>query len=537
MNSKEGPAPAEAKPTKVDPILRNALRFTVSAKEYKLLHHYLINRSPPAVQKRAPQPRRYESIVLSKNDYNAAAVRASLRVFLATQTGLKLWDVISGKLFSRGQSQQSNPKTPLWKSPNTRLSLSLSLILLFHRLLYRFFARLRAHLLTQDAQPFRRRNARISRVLVSKLSPAFGASLAGFFLGVYPGDQLRITVAIYFMTRALEFLYNALEDDGWFKNRPWWFGSWILAPPAMGQLLHAFVFDRDCFPKAYGDFSMKYAANYIQRRPEDYPVNLSWPRVYDIIDALGQISHLNWPPFVSPILFPTAKTLPTSLSNTAPITDPAHPVIKSLSCALLHPNDPSCLRTYITYYIRTFPSIAKLFTIILTAFSLPRYKFFLKSPLSATDKLAKRILSLSLIVTGALGTAWGSICLFQHLLPRTFLPTQRWFLGGFLGGLWAIFERKSGRGNFLYSARASIESLWKVGLKRGWWTGVRNGDVWLFVASLMCVNVVYEVDAGAIRDRMMRKGVGFLRVEGLVDQVGGQEAEKVVVGDGKIHED
>ncbi|KAI9775176.1 MAG: hypothetical protein M1835_005919, partial [Candelina submexicana] len=222
MDSKEEPAPEEPKkPTKVDPILRNALRVTVSAKEYKLLHHYLINRSPPAVQKRAPQPRRYESIVLSQNDYNAATVRASLRVFLTTQTGLKLWDVISGKLFSREQSQISNPKTPLWKSPKTRLSLSLSLILLFHRLLYRFFARLRANLLTQDAQPFRRRNARISRVLISKLTPAFGASLAGFFLGVYPGDQLRITVAIYIMTRALEFLYNALEDDGWFKNRPW----------------------------------------------------------------------------------------------------------------------------------------------------------------------------------------------------------------------------------------------------------------------------------------------------------------------------
>lgn len=115
----------------------------------------------------------------------------------------------------------SKSKTPLWKSPNLRLSLSLSLILLFHRLFHRFFVRLRANLLTQDAQPFRRRNPRISRVLVSKLSPAVGASLAGFFLGVYPGDQLRITIAIYIMTRALEFLYKLLEDDGWFKNRPW----------------------------------------------------------------------------------------------------------------------------------------------------------------------------------------------------------------------------------------------------------------------------------------------------------------------------
>lgn len=73
--------------------------------------------------------------------------------------------------------------------------------------------------------------------------------MAGFTLGVYPGDQLRITIAIYVATRSLEFAYAALEGDGWFANRPWWWGSWMLMPLATGQLLHAFVFDRDCFPK------------------------------------------------------------------------------------------------------------------------------------------------------------------------------------------------------------------------------------------------------------------------------------------------
>jgi hypothetical protein len=76
-----------------------------------------------------------------------------------------------------------------------------------------------------------------------------GASLAGFALGIYPGDQLRITVAIYIGARALEMLYNALEGEGYMVKAPWWFGSWMLFPLAQGQLLHAFVFDRDCFPK------------------------------------------------------------------------------------------------------------------------------------------------------------------------------------------------------------------------------------------------------------------------------------------------
>jgi hypothetical protein len=145
---------------------------------------------------------------------------------------------------------RSNLKgSPLILSPNLRRSISLSLILLLYRLLFRFFSRLRANLLTRNATPFRERNPRVAQSLTSRLAPAIGASLAGFALGVFPGDQLRISIAIYVATRAAEFAYNKFENDGWFRNKPWWWGSWMLMPVATGQLLHAFVFDRDCFPK------------------------------------------------------------------------------------------------------------------------------------------------------------------------------------------------------------------------------------------------------------------------------------------------
>lgn len=136
------------------------------------------------------------------------------------------------------------------------MALSLSTILLFHRLLFRFFTRLRVHLLTPDAHPFRKRNPKTSKTLTSRYAPAVGASLAGFMLGVYPGDQLRITIAIYVLSRAAEETYNLAEEQGWIwgpKGSKWekpkWFGSWMLMPIACGQLLHAFVFDRDCFPE------------------------------------------------------------------------------------------------------------------------------------------------------------------------------------------------------------------------------------------------------------------------------------------------
>jgi hypothetical protein len=154
-------------------------------------------------------------------------------------------------------------KQRLRLSPTFRLSLSLSTILLLYRLLFRFFARLRAHLLDPSAAPFRKRNPWTASTLTSPYAPAVGASLAGLALGVYPAKQLRMSVAIFALFRALEFGWNCAEDNGmiwgWEKGlngkptkmrvRPWWWGSWMLQPVAFGQLLHAVVFDRDCFPK------------------------------------------------------------------------------------------------------------------------------------------------------------------------------------------------------------------------------------------------------------------------------------------------
>jgi hypothetical protein len=410
------------------------------------------------------------------------------------------------------------PRLPVWKSPNVRLSSSLALILLFHRLLRRFFVRIRESLLSKDAVPFRKRNPRVAHSLTSKLAPAIGSSLAGFFLAVCPGDQLRISIAIYVFTRALEFSYNYLEEQGYLKNKPTWFGSWMLMPLTCGQLLHAFIFDRDCFPATYGKLILDNSPEYIQKRPTDYPAHLRWPAPFDIVDSLADMSRQRWPPFVSPILFPSHTTLPKSLTSISPISSPAHPAIKSLSCALLHPQDPSCLRTYVQYWIQAFPKIARLFTVYFTALSLARYRTFLDSPVSAVNNLAKSILRMSLFISGAVGTCWGSVCLFQNVLPRTFLPTQRWFLGGFLGGVWAYLERKNGRANFLYTARMSIDSLWKVGTKRGWWKGIKNGDVLLFVLSLATVNVLYEISPRTVNSGVARKGLGVLRGEGWVDR-------------------
>jgi len=252
-SSSKSPHPSAKSTT--DPILRNALRYTISAKEYETLHKYIISRSK-VLRRNAPTVSRVEKIVESSHgnhkagsEYNVAAIRATLRLFIVSVAGLQAWDVvkkrISGDRMGRGKRQ------PFWRNANFRLSLSVSTILLLHRILYRFFTRLRAHLLTDEARPFRQRNKRTSNTLTSNLAPAVGASLAGFGLAVYPKDQLRVTIAISALASAVEYAYNLAEDEGWIwgRGKPWWWGSWLLLPLTWGQLMHAFVFDREAFPK------------------------------------------------------------------------------------------------------------------------------------------------------------------------------------------------------------------------------------------------------------------------------------------------
>lgn len=75
-------------------VLRNTLRYALSEKEYKTLHEYLLTRSPKVVRRKAPPPSKYKSVKKSAEDYNASAIRASFRVYVASHVGLKIWDLV-----------------------------------------------------------------------------------------------------------------------------------------------------------------------------------------------------------------------------------------------------------------------------------------------------------------------------------------------------------------------------------------------------------------------------------------------------------
>lgn len=483
------------------------LRLLVNEREYELLRRLLSN-SPSAKRSlERAQPQDDTSSPVVHDDHNAAAFRSASRVFVVTYGSLKALAAILNQISARRSQTATRSRKPLVAS-HSKMALSLSSLLFFHATLYRILVRLRLQLLHEKVRSIRERYPRIYAVLTSRIAPAIGASLSGFALGICPADQLRMTIAIYVGCRALELGYAAIENTKLVKNKPSWVGSWLLFALAQGQLLHAFVFDRDCFPEAYGSFVIGFTPEYIQRPAANLSPKVSWPTPNNIVDALAQVARLKWPTFVSPILHPKiSNTLPATIDPIiSPITSRAHPGIQNLSCALLHPSDPSCFLPYLRHMLLSFPQVAQFFAKYYGAMSLLRINKMVKAPLASLNRLAESVLRTSIAVAGSIGASWGTICLFQIILPRAFIPQFRFFVGGLLGGLFALFDRTSaGHANSLYAARTSVDSLWKVGVKRRWWRGVKGGDVWVFVASLALINVVYDLgrDTKAGQDRAM----------------------------------
>ena len=98
--SSSPPSPSRRK---FDPILRNALYYTITKEEYKTLTEYLQTRAPQAIQTKTVSLQACDSLLPEGGDYNAAAVRASLRVFLFSNIGLNTWDFIIKRILSKGR--------------------------------------------------------------------------------------------------------------------------------------------------------------------------------------------------------------------------------------------------------------------------------------------------------------------------------------------------------------------------------------------------------------------------------------------------
>lgn len=90
-------ASGEAADIHIHPLVRNALRVSLSTKEYRALHDVAVRRAP-SLKTKLPSPSRYEAMANPKNRHNEAALRTSLRVLVGSGLALKLVEVVMSRV-------------------------------------------------------------------------------------------------------------------------------------------------------------------------------------------------------------------------------------------------------------------------------------------------------------------------------------------------------------------------------------------------------------------------------------------------------
>jgi hypothetical protein len=133
--------------------------------------------------------------------------------------------------------------------------------------------------------------------------------------------------------------------------------------------------------------------------------------------------------------------------------------------------------------------------------------------------LSKSVITQTAVLSAAISSAWGSVCLWNSILPRAALPTQRFYLSGALAGVPFAFLGSNSRGVFLYFFRAAVDSAWKAGVKRGVWKGWSGGEVWLFVVAWAVLASTLEGRPTAVQGPSLRKLLAWMRGEGLTDPI------------------
>ncbi|CAG8695527.1 19049_t:CDS:2 [Gigaspora margarita] len=391
---------------------------------------------------------------------------------------------------------------------SARFALSVSSYFVIYKILFRFFTRVFDPLLGP------RNNSDINDVACSPLVPPF---LAGLFAGpslLFDKDQpRRIFISTSILCKSLQTIYYTLRQNGVIPIMPWWWGSWLIFPISSAQLIYTYLVHPDVFPDNYSKFITSRSTTYVQQRPSDLPESSPWPSGREIVDQIAIIASLNYPHFHSPKLHGiNDPALPDTLKPIQPILEIAHPAHTKMLCAVLHPEDLSCLSTYSKFIAKEGITALKFMTFVhlISLFYKSRdlVKRFNVASIQILSRAIPPIFKGATFITMAIATAWALLCGFQKILPNKFMPVTRIYANGFIAGLWILVENPSRRLDIgLYSLRLSIESFWKLLVKNGKARNVRNGEVIYFSFAMACIMAIYKTQPNNITPLYMRETI------------------------------
>ncbi|ODQ64289.1 hypothetical protein NADFUDRAFT_11589, partial [Nadsonia fulvescens var. elongata DSM 6958] len=401
-----------------------------------------------------------------------------------------------------------------------KMSVSTSAIITAYRLVYRMLIYLSKESIGGGAGSGSRVILFLKRLLtwniqkllsVRLVIPVFtGLLSSGFFL-FYPKCLGRDYIALYTFMKALDGLYNHYSDRGYLSIKSKWIGSWMLFPLAYGQLFYTFFFNRESCPGWFFKVMTHMCNGFMPPKNDRLSHNVVWPTSREVVEGIADIAKERYPKFVSPIMYPaSALTLNKRFPRIAPIIASAHPMVRTMTGALIHANEPSDFEAFIRLTLKQFGSIGKILMISsLVTNCLQRRKEL--SPEMLVTVIGKS-LRTTIFAVMTLCSSWYGIGLSQQVLPRNILPVYRFKLIGTLAGLWAIIDASSvNRARYMYMFRIALMSLWRELVSNKKVKPIKNGDVALFMCGFTCIMALMEYSPTSISGKQFRKALQWMR--------------------------
>lgn len=359
------------------------------------------------------------------------------------------------------------------------------------------------------------------------LVPAVSGLIAGAAYGVYPKEAARGYIGLIVASKAAEFIYNYLDDEGYLGFKPRLLGSWALFPLSLSQLYYTFIFHPDCCPKTVSSILFRMSDGYIPDAPKSFSSTDPWPSPEEVVSSIAEISKKRYPPFDSPILFPDTFRVPEGLESIEPVISMAHPAITTLTGALMHPYQRSEFRTYLELILRKASSVSKY---VFAAYAITG---LLRSKSQGIGKLGTLATSLgysirtTIFVVMTAASAWSGVGVMQKLLGRNVLPLYRYRVIGFMAGLWAFVDQVNGHARYMYAARLAVLSYWNTLVKQGRVKPLPYGDVALFAFSFSILMTLLDHAPGSISGPKFRGALAWIRSDKATDPCDNDEQSKV----------
>ncbi|KAK6539818.1 hypothetical protein TWF694_008667 [Orbilia ellipsospora] len=440
-----------------------------------------------------------ESGLTSDDTVLKQSIRLGGRIFIIGSSILTVVDTV------RSRAYNSRGIGPWSKRLNIRIPLSLSLLLLLHRLCYRTAIRLQSKVSSLNvtlAAP----SGKLKKIIMSPMASSFAAALSGIVLVSIPSDNARLSISVYIFAKTMEYLSNALYVSG---RVPWWFGSWLLFPLSFSQLFHTFLTGGESVPYIYKKAITTFPiANESNKRALD---TLSTSRR---TTQMNEVARLGFPAFHSGILFPQ-KAL--NQRETSSVTWEAHPAIVRLSCAIAHPKTVSCFAVYLKYIVQQLGKNSRIFFAIYSISFLSKLRSFGIFSLAPIADLLRKTIKTSSFVTLAVASSWSAICLLQRIGPKNILNHNSFYISGFLGGLMAFCDREGGHPIFLDAARSAAISWWKVHRNSKYLRRIPSPEAIILIISIATLNILYDANPNAITSKGARKMIELLRGPGRIE--------------------